>query len=79
MSRLFEELREGDVYSNVSFEESVWFHIKQACDQDGIAYHHHYNKQINGQYKDDDILQKLYKEKKRINKEISEREQNLNL
>ena len=85
MSRLFDELREGESYANVSFEESKWFDLKMKIDehnrnneQERIEYHLHYIKQKNEVYKEDETLQKLYKKKKQINKEISIREQNLN-
>ena len=41
-------------------------------------YYIHYIKEKNEKYKEDEILQNLYKDKKKIQKDISIREQELN-
>ena len=78
MNDLFQEMREGENYANVSMREDVWFNLKELFDQDGTAYYFHYVKQVNSSYDKDETLQELRKQKRKVNIEISKREQYLN-
>jgi len=76
MSKLFNELREGEEYINLSFRVDLGRTIiKQLNDEE---YHLHYIKEKNEAYKDDEVLTSLYKDKKKVQKLISIREQDLN-
>ena len=76
MGRLFNEIREGEGYINISFREEVGFNIIKMLEEE--EYYIHYIKEKNEKYKEDEILQNLYKDKKKLQKDISIREQELN-
>lgn len=76
MSRLFDELREGAEYFNMSLSYELGMQIMKEAEEH--QYYLHYVKQKNSQHKDDETLCELYKKKNKLQKEITKREQELN-
>ena len=76
MSRLFDELREGEEFYNMSLDAQLAQDIIKNCNEE--EYYLHYIKQKNPQHKEDKMLCELYKEKNKLQKQITKREQDLN-
>lgn len=78
MNDLFQEMREGETFANVSMREEIWYNVKKMFDKENIAYRHHFNKEVNGLYETNEELKMLYREKNKITNKIFELEQKLN-
>jgi hypothetical protein len=75
MSRLFEELREGEEYMMFSVSLELGKKIKELNEEE---WYFHSIKQKNVKHTTDEVLQGYYKERKKIQKSIDIREQDLN-
>ena len=76
MSRLFEELKEGENFINMSFHEELGYEIaKRLKDEE---YYIHYIKTKNPEYEKDERLIHLNRELKKLKAEKLKIEQSIN-
>ena len=68
-------LNDGEEYANISCTLPVYFHIYDTFGSNDFELH--FVKKVNKSYEDNEELNKLYKQKSKLNKQIIELEQKI--
>lgn len=73
----FTQLREDEEYANMFVSMEVLHYVKQNYINE-VDFRLNSIKQVNTKHKEDELLCELYKKQSKVNKEVREREQELN-
>lgn len=73
----FTQFRDGEEYANMFVSMEVLHYVKQNYINE-VDFRLNSIKQVNTKHKEDELLCELYKKQSKVNKDVREREQELN-